>query len=118
MSRSPSSGGSPHRYVIAASLEGLGPPVAWAHAHKLSCAQLLRALDYLKEEFQVMHRDIKPSNVLLGHDGSIKVRRFALWARTCSYVYESARNNLRLITTPSSPLPLTTPSSATLALPT
>ena len=35
--------------------------------------QLLKALDYLKEEFKVMHRDIKPSNVLLGYDGDIKV---------------------------------------------
>jgi serine/threonine protein kinase len=64
-----------------------------------------------------MHRDIKPSNVLLGHDGSIKVRRRCVVGRCGSrtsliWMWSAARR----ITTP--PSPLTTPSSATLALPT
>lgn len=46
--------------------------------------QLLRALDYMKEEFRVMHRDIKPSNILLGFDGRIKVGWPSTPSRPCS----------------------------------
>jgi len=39
---------------------------------------LLRALDYMRENFKVMHRDIKPNNVLLGFDGRIKLCDFGI----------------------------------------
>jgi len=40
--------------------------------------QVLKALNYLKTELQVMHRDIKPSNILLNRNGSVKMCDFGI----------------------------------------
>jgi hypothetical protein len=36
----------------------------------------LNALNYLKEQYQIIHRDVKPSNMLINRHGQIKVKFF------------------------------------------
>jgi len=42
---------------------------------------VLKALDYLKKELDVIHRDIKPSNILLSRSGCVKMCDFGISGR-------------------------------------
>ena len=42
---------------------------------------MLKALDYLKKELNVIHRDVKPSNILLSRNGSVKICDFGISGR-------------------------------------
>jgi mitogen-activated protein kinase kinase 7 len=42
------------------------------------CVSIVKALDYLKREHQVIHRDVKPSNILIDHHGNVKMCDFGI----------------------------------------
>jgi len=43
--------------------------------------QVLKALNYLKEQHGVIHRDVKPSNILISESGDIKLCDFGISGR-------------------------------------